>query len=330
MTFKNPPNIEGSASVCGKKEGEGPLGKEFDEIFNDSRLGEESFEKAESKLQTQAVKLAIKKSRIQASDIDVIFSGDLLNQCLSSTFGLRELNIPFLGQFGACSTMAQTLTLASIMVASGAADYSVAATSSHFCAAERQYRFPLEYGCQRFQTAQWTVTGSGAAVVGKSGQIPFVRGVTVGKIVDLGVKDTTNMGAAMAPAAADTLKNFLLDTKTQPEDYDLILTGDLGEVGSRLLKEILSREGIKLSDNHKDCGLMIFDQERQDVHAGGSGCGCSGSVLCSAIFNKMRAKRINNLLFMATGALMSPVSSQQGESIPSIAHLVWLDNNAQK
>ncbi|MDR1467241.1 MAG: stage V sporulation protein AD [Oscillospiraceae bacterium] len=328
ILFKNPPNVKGSASVCGKKEGEGPLGEEFDEIFDDSRLGEDSFEKAESKLQSQAVKLALKKSQINTTDVNMIFSGDLLNQCSSSTFGLRSLQIPFVGQFGACSTMAQTIIMSSIMIASGAANYSVAVTSSHFCAAERQYRFPLEYGCQRFQTAQWTVTGSGAAVIEKDGtDKPYILGATVGKIIDLGVKDTTNMGAAMAPAAADTLKNFLSDTNTSASDYDLILTGDLGEVGSKLLKELLSRENIKLSNNHNDCGLIIFDKEKQDVHSGGSGCGCSGSVLCSAIFNKMRRDEIKNLLFVATGALMSPTSSQQGESIPSIAHLVWFSND---
>jgi stage V sporulation protein AD len=327
IKFKNMPNIEGFAAVCGKKEGQGPFAKYFDKIFEDSKLGEDSFEKGESRLQTEAVSLAIKKSKIKPEDINIIFSGDLLNQCLSSTFGIKDFNIPFVGQFGACSTMAQVLSMASIMVASKAANRCVGVTSSHFCAAERQYRFPLEYGCQRFQTAQWTVTGSGAAVVATSGQGPFIQAVTFGKMVDLGVKDTTNMGAAMAPAAADTLKNFFEDTKTHPQDFDLILTGDLGVVGSKILKELLLKEKIILGDRHNDCGLMVFHREEQDVHSGGSGCGCSGLILCSYVFKSMRRKEMKNVLFMATGALMSPTSSQQGESIPSIAHLLWFKSD---
>lgn len=325
IEMENAPRIVGFASVCGKKESEGPLGEKFDKIFDDTTLGEDTWEKAESQLQSESVNKALEKSKLDKSDIDFIFAGDLLNQCISSTFGLRELNVPFLGQFGACSTMTQTLALASIMVETKVARHCIAVTSSHFCSAERQFRFPLEYGGQRTPCAQWTVTGSGAVILGQENQSnndPFVNSVCIGKITDLGIKDINNMGAAMAPAAASTLSDFFKDTKTSPSDYDLILTGDLGEIGSRLLYELLEKENIDISKKHSDCGLMIFDQKAQDVHAGGSGCGCSASVLCSVILNKLKNKELNNILFMATGALMSPTSSQQGQSIPSIAHLV--------
>ena len=322
VKMESMPVAESFASVCGKKESEGPLAKYFDHIFTDTTLGETSWEKAESKLQSKAVELALSKAGLKSNDIDYIFAGDLLNQCISSTFGLRNLSVQFLGQYGACSTMAQTLIMAAIMVEGGIANKCIAVTSSHFCSAERQFRFPLEYGGQRTPTAQWTVTASGAVVVGNSGDGPKIEAVTVGKIVDLGIKDANNMGAAMAPAAADTIKNFLDDTKTSADDYDLILTGDLGEVGSSLLKELLLKERISIEKIHKDCGLMIYHQKKQDVHAGGSGCGCSASVLCSVILNRLKQGELNNILFVATGALMSPTSSQQGESIPSIAHLV--------
>ncbi len=322
IELENSPSIEGFAAVCGKKEAEGPLGKFFDKTFEDTTLGQSSWEKAESQLQTEAVNLAIKKSGVESSEIDYIFAGDLLNQCISSTFGLRKLNIPFLGQYGACSTMAQTLLLSSLMVDSGIARHCIAITSSHFCSAERQFRFPLEYGGQRTPTAQWTVTGSGAAIVGSNGQSPIISHVTAGRIIDLGIKDANNMGAAMAPAAASTLKDFFSDTNTSPSDYDLILTGDLGEVGSKLLKDLLEKDNIEIKDNHKDCGLLIYNKDSQDVHAGGSGCGCSAVVLCSVILNKLKEGELNNIIFLATGALMSPTSTQQGESIPSIAHLI--------
>ena len=279
-------------------------------------------------MQKAAVCELLKRNSLENADIDVIFAGDLLNQCISSTFGLRELNIPFMGQYGACSTMAQTMAAASVFIDSGAAERAIAVTSSHFCSAERQFRLPIEYGGQRTPTAQWTVTGSGATLLDKSGGDVTVKYTTIGRIVDLKVKDATNMGAAMAPAAADTLYNFLTDTGTKPTDYDLILTGDLGKVGSQLLKDILHRQNINISENYNDCGLMIFDLEGQDVHAGGSGCGCSGSVFCSYIMKQLQMGRLKNILFMATGALMSPTSSQQGESIPSIAHLLNICSNA--
>ena len=316
------PVIKAFASSVGKKESEGPLGKEFDKVFGDTTLKEPSWEKAESRLQTETVKILLKKCGMDASEINYIFAGDLLNQCMSSSFGLRSLNIPFLGQFGACSTMAQSLFLAATSIEAGIADYSVAVTSSHFCSSERQFRFPLQYGGQRTPTAQWTVTGSGAILVARNEEGPKIKYCTVGRITDLGIKDANNMGAAMAPSAAKTLLSFFSDTKTKPDDYDLILTGDLGEVGSSLLKQLLENEGIRLKTNYNDCGLMIYYKEKQDVHAGGSGCGCSASILCSLILNKVKNKELKNILFIATGALMSPTSAQQGETIPGVAHLI--------
>lgn len=322
VRFENSPRIISSAGVCGKKEAQGPLKDEFDKIFEDTTMGESSWEKAESKLQAEAVKTALEKAQLAVEDINYIFAGDLLNQCMSSAFGLRGLGIPFLGQFGACSTMAQTLFLAATTIEAGISDYSVAVTSSHFCSSERQFRFPLNYGGQRTPTAQWTVTGSGAAVVGRQDSGPRINMSTVGVITDLGIYDANNMGAAMAPAAAKTVTAFLDDTQTDPSDYDLILTGDLGEVGSNLFQELMMKQGIYINDNYDDCGLMIYFKEAQDVHAGGSGCGCSASVLCSMIMNKIKNHELNNVLFIATGALMSPTSSQQGESIPGVAHLI--------
>ncbi len=327
LKMNNNVTIRSSVGIVGKKESEGPLGEYFDIAFKDNKLGQQSWEKAESALQKTAVCELMKRNNLENADIDVIFAGDLLNQCISSTFGLRELNIPFLGQYGACSTMAQTMLAASVFIDSGAAERAVAVTSSHFCSAERQFRLPIEYGGQRTPTAQWTVTGSGAVLIDKSYGEISVKYTTIGRINDLKVKDANNMGAAMAPAAADTIYNFLIDTNTKPEDYDLILTGDLGKVGSQLLKEILQRQNIDISKNHNDCGLMIFDLEEQDVHAGGSGCGCSGSVFCSYIMKLLKANKLRNILFIATGALMSPTSSQQGESIPSIAHLLNIVRN---
>ena len=318
------PTILGYAAVVGKKEGEGPLGNTFDYLDGDDTFGESTWEKAESALQREAFTRALDKAGLSPSQIHYLFAGDLLNQNIASTFGMRESNVPLLGQFGACSTMAQTLGMAAVFVDSGAADLCSAVTSSHFCTAERQFRFPLEYGGQRTPTAQWTATASGSAVVGMGGSGVHIAAVCFGRINDLGITDANNMGAAMAPAAADTIANFLTDTATTPEDYDLIVTGDLSQVGSELLRDLLERKGIKLGSKHADCGLMMYDREKQDVHAGGSGCGCSASILCSYFLSKLEKKELNNLLFVATGALMSPTSSQQGESIPGIAHLIHL------
>lgn len=324
LQMENRPCILGFAAVAGKKESEGPLASYFDRVYADNTLEEDSWEKAESRLQTEAVTLALQKANKKAGEINYVFAGDLLNQCISSTFGLRSLGIPFVGQYGACSTMAQTLALASVFVESGAAQYTAAVTSSHFCSAERQFRFPLEYGGQRTPTAQWTATASGAAIVGSGAQLPYVSAVTMGRISDLGVKDAANMGAAMAPAAAQTLLDFLNDTGTRAEEYDMILTGDLSMVGCKLMEQILEDNGVSIQKNHYDCGLMIYDRKAQDVHAGGSGCGCSASVLCSVVFQRMKRGELKNVLFLGTGALMSPTSQQQGESIPGIAHLVQL------
>lgn len=320
---ENSPKIESFASVVGKKESEGPLGEYFDQGYTDSYLGKKSWENAEAELQKQSVTLAIDKGGLKTSDIDLLFAGDLLNQCISSTFGNRDFNIPFLGQYGACSTMAQALLMASVMVDCGCATRAVAVTSSHFCTAERQFRLPLEYGGQRTPTAQWTATGSGALVVGQKGTVKISK-VAVGKIVDLSVTDVANMGAAMAPAAADTILGFLSDTKTTPKDYDYIFTGDLGVIGSKLLAEIMENEGVNIHQTHRDCGVLLYDIDTQDVHGGGSGCGCSASVLCSYILKEMEKGKMKRILFCATGALMSTTSSQQGESIPGICHVVEL------
>lgn len=320
----NSPSIIAYAAIVGKKEGQGPLSPYFDVIANDTSMGESTWEKAESRFQKDAVNTALDKASLSTADIDILFAGDLLNQCIASSFGLRDLNIPFLGLYGACSTMAESLALAGIFIDNNLAKYAVAVTSSHFCSAERQFRFPLEYGGQRPLTAQWTVTGSGCCVVGEHQKPPYLKGVTIGKIEDLGIKDINNMGAAMAPAAAYTIKTYLDDTHTKPKDYDLIVTGDLGEVGSILLQELLLNEGISLGKLHKDCGKLIFDGDKQDTHAGGSGCGCGASVLCSYILKQVENGSLKNVLFIATGALMSPTSIQQGESIPSIAHLVHI------
>ena len=320
--FEEMPTIIGYASVAGKKESEGPLGDCFDKLIFDSYDGLDTYEQAESQFQTEAVSLALEKSGVTADEVDYIFAGDLLNQCVGSSFGLLDFNIPYLGQYGACSTMAQGLIMASVFVESGAANIAMCVTSSHFCSAERQYRFPLEYGGVRTPTAQWTVTGAGSCVLRNDKKGPCVAKATVGRIVDLGVKEANNMGAAMAPAAAQTLKDYFVDTHTSPDDYDLILTGDLGEVGSLSLYDLLSIDGYDIKEKHNDCGLMIFDRKKQDVHAGGSGCGCAGSVFCSKILNEVKSGALNNILFMATGALMSPTTSWQGSSIPSIAHLL--------
>ncbi len=320
--FEEMPSIIGYASVAGKKESEGPLGSGFDKLIFDSYDGFDTYEQAESQFQTEAVSLALEKSGVSAQDVDYIFAGDLLNQCVGSSFGLKSFNIPYLGQYGACSTMAQGLIMAAVFVEGGAANTAMCVTSSHFCSAERQYRFPLEYGGVRTPTAQWTVTGAGSCILKNDKKGPCVARATVGRIVDLGVKDANNMGAAMAPAAAQTIKDYFTDTNTSPKDYDLILTGDLGEVGSASLYDLLLMENIDIRNNHNDCGLMIFDRKKQDVHAGGSGCGCAGSVFCSKILNSINDGRLKNILFMATGALMSPTTSGQGSSIPSIAHLV--------
>ncbi len=320
----NSPRIESFAAVAGGKEGKGPIGDCFDMIVEDSHFGKDTWEQAESRFQLEAVSRAVTKADLTKEDIDVIFSGDLINQCIGSAYGLRELEIPFLGLYGACSTMAEGLLLATIMTDSGAASRAAAVTSSHFSTAERQFRYPLSYGGQRTPTSQWTCTASGAAIISTEKGSVEIAGGCVGKITDMGITDINNMGSAMAPAAAGTIMRYLSETATRPEDYDLIITGDLGIVGSRLLVEFMMKYGIDISRQHRDCGVMIFDPETQDTHCGGSGCGCSSSVLCGYFLPKLKSGEIKNVLFAATGALMSPMSLQQGESIPSISHLVHL------
>lgn len=326
VALAHPPSVAGHANVVGKKEGEGPLADSFDQINQDDSFGEKTWEKAETAMQKLALSSALDKAGLSASALDYILAGDLLNQCIGSGFAVRGQDVPFFGLYGACSTMAESLCLAGMFVDTGLARQCLAVTSSHFCSAERQFRFPLEYGGQRTPTAQWTVTGAGACVVGQNGQPPFVRAVTVGTVADLGITDINNMGAAMAPAAAQTLCQYFADTGHKPEDFDLILTGDLGFVGSRLLERLMQAEGYPMAKLHNDCGLMIYDRLTQDVHAGGSGCGCAASVLCSFILPQIACHRLKNVLFLATGALMSPTSVQQGESIPGIAHLLHLSD----
>ncbi|MBQ7386000.1 MAG: stage V sporulation protein AD [Ruminococcus sp.] len=334
IKFLDEPLISSYSSVVGKLEGEGPLKEGFDKIIYDSHAMKNTFEEAESHFQQEAVSLALSKWGGKAEDADFIFAGDLLNQCMASSFGVKAFNIPFLGQYGACSTSAQSLIMAAAFIESKAAKVALAVTSSHFCSAERQFRFPLEYGGVRTPTAQRTVTGAGAFVLesaenpAKSVKSPLlcpkISMATVGKIVDLGVTDANNMGAAMAPAAADTLKTFFDDTGKSPTDYDMIFTGDLGKVGSKLLYELMNEKGYNIKENHKDCGLMIYDMNTQDVHAGGSGCGCGACTLSAHILPKLSTGEYQKVLYMATGALMSSTSSTQGATIPSVAHLVEL------
>lgn len=318
-----PVKIESFAAVVGEKEGQGPLGDFFDEVVNDSHFGQKTWEQAESKFQLEAVSLAIRKKNLTKEDIDVICAGDLINQCTGSSYGLRELSIPFLGLYGACSTMAEGLITASITIESGISKRSAAVTSSHFSTAERQFRAPLSYGGQRTPTSQWTCTASGAVLLSDSGNCGIYGGC-IGKIADMGVNDITNMGSAMAPAASATIQRYLQATETSPDDYDCIVTGDLGVMGSTLLVELLQKQGIDISRQHKDCGVLIFDNDTQDTHCGGSGCGCSASVLCGYFLPMLERKDIKNMLFIATGALMSTMSIQQGESIPAVAHLVHI------
>lgn len=319
------PKIISFSSVVGSKEGQGPLGNCFDEVIEDSHFGEDTWEKAESKFQLEAVCNAVKKGNFVKEDFDAVFSGDLINQCIGSTFGLRELEIPFLGIYGACSTMAEGLLLSAIAIESNSVNRAVAVTSSHFSTAERQFRFPLSYGGQRTPTAQWTCTASGAVTVsGVDRGMIEIAGGCIGKITDLGVNDANNMGGAMAPAAAETIMRYLKATNTSAGDYDYIVTGDLGLVGSQLLIDLTMKQGIDISRVHKDCGSMMFDSKKQDTHCGGSGCGCSASILCGYFLPRLYSGKIKNILFAATGALMSPMACQQGESIPSISHLVHL------
>lgn len=325
IVFEKPPCIKAAGSVAGVKEGNGPLKEDFDVILTDDSFGADTWEAAESKIQHQAFQVATKKAGLKASDIDFILAGDLMNQCVATHYGVRDFNVPFLGMYGACSTMTESLCIASALVAGGFGKNVAAMTSSHFCSAEKQFRYPLEYGSQRAPTAQWTVTGSGCAIVSDEGSDIFVTSATIGKIVDLGITDILNMGAAMAPAAIDTLTALFEDTKTKPSDYDGIFTGDLGVLGSEILMDLINKDGYDISAVHNDCGKMIYDIKGQDVHCGGSGCGCMGSVLCGHILKEMKKGKYKKIIAMATGALMNPTVVLQGQSIPGIAHAVVIE-----
>ncbi|HIZ93122.1 stage V sporulation protein AD [uncultured Flavonifractor sp.] len=324
VALQDPPSVIGSAAVVGKKEGEGPLAATFDHISQDDSFGERSWEKAESAMQKLALAAALSKAGLSVSGLDYLLAGDLLNQCIGSGFAVRGQDVPFLGLYGACSTMAESLSLASMLLDGGYGTKIAAMTSSHFCSAERQYRSPLEYGGQRTPTAQWTVTGSGCVILADQGPGPYITHVTTGKVVDKGIKDAANMGAAMAPAAYSTLSAHFQDTGRKPSDYDLIVTGDLGQLGRDIVADWFHRDGMDLK-NFNDCGTLIYDLEGQDVHCGGSGCGCSAVVLAGMLLNGMAGGRWKRILFCGTGALLSPTSSQQGESIPAICHAVALD-----
>lgn len=323
VALARPPAAAGFASVVGKKEGEGPLAAAFDQIAGDDLFGEDSWEKAESAMQRAALSAALEKAGQAASSLDCLLAGDLLDQCIATSFAVRGLDTPFLGLYGACSTMAEALGLGAMLLDGGFGRLTAAVTSSHFCGAERQYRMPLEYGGQRSPTAQWTVTGAGAVVLAAEGDGPKVTHVTIGKIVDKGIKDAANMGAAMAPAARATIEAHLADTGRKPSYYDLIVTGDLGTLGHEILLDLLRRDGMDLK-NVADCGRMIYDPEAQDVHCGGSGCGCSAAVLAGPLLRGMAQGKWKDILFCGTGALLSPTSTMQGESIPAICHAVAL------
>ena len=322
VRFATSPYIISRASVVGTKEGEGPLKDTFDMIVSDDKMGQVSWDLAEGAFQKTAVEIALKKAELENKDIEYILSGDLQNQCAATHYGLRETNIPFLGLYGACSTMVESLTVGSMIICGGYAERVVCLTSSHFCSAEKQYRNPLEYGGQRTPTAQWTATASGAAILAKEGIGPRITHITTGKIVDKGITDVSNMGAAMAPAALDTITAHFKDTGRTPEDYDLILTGDLGVTGSEILCELIKKDGYDIEKKHNDCGKMLYNIESQDVHAGGSGCGCCASVLCGHILTELEKGNYKNILVAATGALMNPLTVLQGESIPTISHAI--------
>lgn len=325
IIFDNPPTILETASIVGPKEAEGPLAKYFDKTLEDEFWGEETWEKAESKIVKETSFLTINKANLSNEQIDYCFSGDLLNQCISSSFGLRDSSIPLFGIFGACSTFVEGLSLGAVFAEISGANNILALASSHFCSAEKQFRFPLELGNQRTPTAQWTVTGSGAAIISKNGTGPFITSITTGKIVDMGIKDVNNMGAAMAPAALDTLLAHFKDTGRNPSYYDGIFSGDLGYVGKDILGDLALKNGYNINSIYNDCGVLIFDKEKQDTHSGGSGCACIATVFSGYLFNQLKAKKYKKILLIATGALTNSTTSQQGESIPGIAHAISIE-----
>jgi len=326
VVMSNPPVIIGGAAIVGRKEGDGPLARYYDQIVDDEYFGEKSFEKAESRLLRDTLVKALEKCGKSASDLNFIISGDLQNQCTAASYALRDVRVPFIGIYGACSTMAESLCIGAALIDGDAAEMTACITSSHFCSAEKQFRYPLEFGYQRTPTSQWTVTGAGCVLLGKQGDGPAITSFTAGIITDMGIKDANNMGGAMAPAACDTILRHLEDTGRSLDYYDLVLTGDLGSFGRSMLIRLLKGNGIDVKDRYNDCGCMVFDLEKQDVVCGGSGCGCSAVVLSSYILEMMNQGKLNKVLFVATGALHSPTWVQQGESIPCIAHAVSLEN----
>ena len=319
-----PPSVVSFANIGGKFEGNGPLADSFDELNEDSFFGQKTWEQGESVMQKRVLENALKKAGLESKQLDYILAGDLLNQCIGSSFALRDFGIPFYGLYGACSTMGESLSLAALLIDGGFAERCAALTSSHFCTAERQYRMPVPYGSQRTPTAQWTATASGCTILAAEGPGPYVTHVTCGTIEDLGICDANNMGAAMAPAAYKTLTALFRETHTTPRDYDLILTGDLGELGHAIVLDFFRRDGLDLTGNYFDCGMLLYDRKNQDMHAGASGCGCSAAVLNGYVLSGMRAGRWKRVVFAPTGALLSPTSSFQGESIPGICHAVCL------
>ena len=325
FSLERPPVITHWASVAGKKESQGPLGRCFDLTQDDPYFGQKTWEQAEKRLQQLALETLSQKAGIGQRDFDLVYSGDLLNQCIGSSFSLRNTGIPHIGLYGACSTMAESLLMAAMTAGGGFFDNVVAMTSSHFASSERQYRFPLGYGGQRTPTAQWTVTGAGAVLVRRTGKGPRIDSATVGTVTDLGIKDANNMGAAMAPAALATIRAHLEDMGRSPEDFDQIVTGDLGQLGKELLMTLAEQEGLYLGGKLMDCGTEIFDNQKQDVHSGGSGCGCSAVTLCASLLGKLARGEWKRILFCGTGALLSPTSTQQGLPIPGICHAVSIE-----
>jgi len=324
LQFTQPPVIFSMSSIVGPMEGKGPYGKAFDYVLEDTLFGEKSWEKAESKMLREAIKRALLKVNLEAKDIDFMFAGDLLNQIVAANFAAREINIPFLGLYGACSTMVEGLALGAVMIDGGFAHRVAVGASSHHNTAERQYRMPTEQGAQRVLWGQWTVTGAGGVLLVKEGSGPVITHCTVGQVIDLGIKDANDMGSCMAPAAADTIIRHFQDLGRQPSDYDLILSGDLGSVGLNITKELLGFEGYDVKNNMTDSGVMIYHPD-QDTHAGGSGCGCISVMLCGPILRRMAEGLYKRILAVGTGALLSPISTQQGESVPAIAHAVVIE-----
>ncbi|MGN0513387.1 MAG: stage V sporulation protein AD [Lachnospiraceae bacterium] len=326
LHFCQPVYVQAAACIAGEKEGMGPLGHLIEEINDDPMFGMNTWEEAESRLQTLTINKLLKKTNMTSEQIRYIFAGDLLGQLIGTTFGIKEFEIPLFGLYGACSTMGESMALGAMSVSAGFADRVIAMASSHYAGAEKQFRYPLEYGNQRPLSATWTVTGCGALLLGSDKSDIKISGITTGKVVDYGVKDSMNMGACMAPAAADLIYANFMDLNYSADDYDMIITGDLGLVGQKILIELMRDKGFDISKKHMDCGIEIFDDEKQDTHAGGSGCGCSAVVLCSYILKQIEKKKWNRVLFVPTGALLSTVSFNEGKSVPGIAHGVILES----